>query len=717
MAKTILIITVILVAIILTVVAVPILQLQQAQRSTIFEAVELDTLEVDDPLLVVPSKISSNIGLIVNNPTPIDLEIEAISYAIAIDARVVSRGTLLDVDIPASSLTRIPISFELSSRTEISSILDSVRSQGFIMNVTGIMKVPIKVLGFVKISEILVPYSVESIVEGQGLIPSKILLDRTSTSIKEGADLKFSGRLVRSDTGEGIGPLQVRIVSKVQNSQDVTLAEGTTDDRGQFSFFWKAIVTDTQVRTLQVYASFQGEDRYLSASSAAFGFTVEQASKIITELTLESSEQELGQGETVKLSGKLTRSNIDLVIEGALIKIFTGSGQVDLIGNVTTGEDGTFVFSWILPAYEEASKELVYSARYDGDLTFDESRSNEIRITVSKPAVARIRTSLTLEDPPITVTEGDIVQFNGKVTRLDTNRGVRSIEVKLFEKTDILLGSGFSGDDGVFLIFWSAKPLDRGARTFEIFASFEGNEEFAPSQTSSFRLQVAENTRRSFTFLEFGQPLGNITTGSLFFFTGTLFTGTGSGVTLGGKIINIVDADPGQDQVIVTGFTRNDGSFLIPWTARVTDNDRTFEVYARFDGDVNFQSSRNPTTGHFVMNILPINDQAVSMTLDEPPPIAGEGTTITFTGRVFETVTGFSVPGVEVKIFDSDGNGRELMASGITDNEGRFSINWTAKRMDPSDDTVEVFAVYEGSVNYQAARDPATEFFTIRIES
>jgi len=105
------------------------------------------------------------------------------------------------------------------------------------------------------------------------------------------------------------------------------------------------------------------------------------------------------------------------------------------------------------------------------------------------------------------------------------------------------------------------------------------------------------------------------------------------------------------------------------------------------------------------------------MTLDEPPPIAGEGTTITFTGRVFETFTGFSVPGVEVKIFDSDGNGRELMASGITDNEGRFSINWTAKRMDPSDDTVEVFAIYEGGVNYQAARDPATEFFTIRIES
>ena len=56
------------------------------------------------------------------------------------------------------------------------------------------------------------------------------------------------------------------------------------------------------------------------------------------------------------------------------------------------------------------------------------------------------------------------------------------------------------------------------------------------------------------------------------------------------------------------------------------------------------------------------------------------------------------------------------MASGITDSEGRFSINWTAKRMDPSDDTVEVYAIYEGGVNYQAARGPETGVFTIRIE-
>ena len=80
-------------------------------------------------------------------------------------------------------------------------------------------------------------------------------------------------------------------------------------------------------------------------------------------------------------------------------------------------------------------------------------------------------------------------------------------------------------------------------------------------------------------------------------------------------------------------------------------------------------------------------------------------------------VRGFPVAGLEVKIFDSDDDGAELMASGITDSEGRFSIQWTAKRMDPSDDTVEVFAKYEGSVNYQAARGPESGIFTIRIET
>ncbi|MCH8022500.1 MAG: hypothetical protein IH932_01980, partial [Thaumarchaeota archaeon] len=685
MAKTILIITAVLAVIILAVAAVPILQVQQAQRSTIFEGVELYTLEVDDSLLIVPSKISSNIGLIVNTRAPIDLEIEAISYSISIDAQVVGRGTLLDVEIPASTMTSIPISFEVLSSSEISAVLDSVRAQGFTLTVTGVMKVPIKVFGLLKISEILVPYSVEGNVKGLGLIQSEILFDRPSEKVVEGADLEFSGQLVRRDTGEGIGPLLVTISSRELNSPDMILAEGITDNSGQFSFSWKAVVTDPRVRNIEVYATFQGEDRYISTSSAPFGFIVEQSSKISTELTLRSSAQELGQGETVRLTARLIGNNTDEGVPGALIKIFSGSGQLEHIGNGTTGDDGTFAFSWVLPAYEEEMQELVFSARYEGDQTYIESSSKEIRIKVSKPAVAKIRTSLTLVDPPITVTEGDTVQFSGKITRLDTNRGVRSAEVKLFGGSNVLLGSGFSGDDGRFLIFWAAKPLEEGGRSLRIFASFEGSVALEASQSSRFNVQVAENTRRSFTFLEFGQPLENITEQTLFFFIGTLFTGTGSGVTLGGKIINIVDADPGQDQVIVSGFTEDDGSFLIPWNARTTDNDRTFEVYARFDGDVNYQGSRNPVSGHFIMNILPRNDQAVRMTLDEPPPIAGEGSTVIFTGRVVEVVTGFPVPGVEVKIFDSDDDGAELMASGITDREGRFSIQWTAKRMDPSD--------------------------------
>jgi len=61
--------------------------------------------------------------------------------------------------------------------------------------------------------------------------------------------------------------------------------------------------------------------------------------------------------------------------------------------------------------------------------------------------------------------------------------------------------------------------------------------------------------------------------------------------------------------------------------------------------------------------------------------------------------------GAIVKIFDRDLDRDDLIGYGVTDNNGRFTIAWTAKPMDPLDRTVKVYAKYDGSIIYGPSLD------------
>ena len=81
-----------------------------------------------------------------------------------------------------------------------------------------------------------------------------------------------------------------------------------------------------------------------------------------------------------------------------------------------------------------------------------------------------------------------------------------------------------------------------------------------------------------------------------------------------------------------------------------------------------------------------------------------EGENMTFTGRVTRSDTGAGVAGVTVKIYDQDDLFDDLMASGTTDSNGNYSISWTAVPMDPTDRTVELYAKFEGSSQFNASQ-------------
>lgn len=103
------------------------------------------------------------------------------------------------------------------------------------------------------------------------------------------------------------------------------------------------------------------------------------------------------------------------------------------------------------------------------------------------------------------------------------------------------------------------------------------------------------------------------------------------------------------------------------------------------------------------------------LTLDVPPRIVKEGSTVMFTGRLAEADTGHPIVGAVIKIFDSDVIFDDLMAEGKTEQDGMFKILWVARPMDWWDKTVEVYARFVGSQTHSSSRAPATGYFTMQV--
>jgi hypothetical protein len=91
--------------------------------------------------------------------------------------------------------------------------------------------------------------------------------------------------------------------------------------------------------------------------------------------------------------------------------------------------------------------------------------------------------------------------------------------------------------------------------------------------------------------------------------------------------------------------------------------------------------------------------------LDDLPDSVKSDTTITFTGKltVHNTVEGIGC--AEIDIFEKDRSFTrdDLLASGATNNDGTFRIDWVAKQKDFWDNKIQVYGMFKGTENYKPA--------------
>ena len=94
-----------------------------------------------------------------------------------------------------------------------------------------------------------------------------------------------------------------------------------------------------------------------------------------------------------------------------------------------------------------------------------------------------------------------------------------------------------------------------------------------------------------------------------------------------------------------------------------------------------------------------------TLILDMPPRRVKKGSNIAFSGRLCGNALGQGVVKAKISIYESDGplfKGTYL-ASGTTNLNGEFNIKWIAKKMDWWDNSVEIYANFEGTSSLKPA--------------
>jgi len=181
---------------------------------------------------------------------------------------------------------------------------------------------------------------------------------------------------------------------------------------------------------------------------------------------------------------------------------------------------------------------------------------------------------------------GETIVFTG---RLVCENGYKhpNVEIIIYENkfgdTDSILVTTFTNTNGEFSVPWVAKTYDSidsdGTTIQAKFTSLptESGLHYEPvseKQTIQIKRLLAE------LYLD---PLpASAEIGEMLFFTGKL--GLESGNTEG-YVVYIKDEDPYEsDDLLATGYVESDGSFSANWIVTKTDDDRTTDVYAVFEG-------------------------------------------------------------------------------------------------------------------------------------
>jgi len=246
-----------------------------------------------------------------------------------------------------------------------------------------------------------------------------------------------------------------------------------------------------------------------------------------------------------------------------------------------------------------------------------------------------------------------------------------------------------------------------------------------PQQSDSSSSSLTESLSNAFeslkkekigTVISLNVPYSTATEGTKMSISGRLVRFDGIG--LSNAVVYLKDEDTGSgDDVLATLRTDSNGNFRYDWITTTMDPfDSIVELYSVFEGTQDYDSSRS---NQFNINVrepvqfqqqpqIPSSSQPsfkqTSISLNIPYTSINEGDGLPISGRLIDS-DGKGVQGATVYIKDEDtGSGDDVIIILTTDSAGNFGVKWAATGMDPFDNVVEIYAVFEGATYFSNAR-------------
>ena len=242
----------------------------------------------------------------------------------------------------------------------------------------------------------------------------------------------------------------------------------------------------------------------------------------------------------------------------------------------------------------------------------------------------------------------------------------------------------------------------------EVSIPFESSKQI--SIVDEIEKRLSQNNRNTEVILFVSELRAN--QGSRVSISGQLTDLHGNGLQNG--LIYIKDEDAfSDDDVIATVYTDMFGEFNYQWTAETMDPlDNTVEIYAVFEGSHGFGPARSEQHNISIVDYVEQETQHqqrntfshTSLSISIPYTAIREGDVLTISGQLTD-LHGNGLQNGLIYIKDEDtGSGDDIIATVYTDMFGEFHYSWTAETMDPFDNIVEIYAVFEGSTNYGGSR-------------
>lgn len=555
------------------------------------------------------------------------------------------------------------------------------------------------------------------------LIGTSLSLDTLSTPILTGETLIFSGRLIRSETGTGIAGETILI--REFDGTDIcllfcdnsTLASGVTDEDGFFSIQWIVYCEDNEDPcNLEIFARFDRTETYEGSNEPVNGwYDVEVFTQFSTRLALDQVPTQVVEGEMIVFTGRLVDETTNIGLSGQTVYVYDfdrGAFGIsdDLLGSDITDSGGYFSIFWEAQDTDVQDNLLEIYAWFSGTPEYRESKGPATAYYVMEIVSSIIRTKLTIELPQSQARIGDSITFVGRLVREDTGVGISGAMIQIFDydigpfgEQDDLLASGLTDQDGFFAINWIAEPeLEGNVPGQEVYAWFPGTDEYEPSKAPTidyYSLEVFPQDITPPVITISHNPIQPAVGETVIFTAASLDEPKGSGLT---EIRLFVDGL----LVRAERFSSEGGNIIFEGGPYPAGPHNYYGEAIDGAGNVRRDPARGVKT--FAVGISPVKISSV-LTLNPIQLRVSEGSQIIFAGRLTDT-TLRGIPNVIVLVFDDDGdqvNG-DMLASGLTDTQGQFSIPWTVSCTDPLQDpcSMEIYAYFPGTVDHESSRGP-----------